>query len=189
MYLSGPASPWLDPQSWGPAGARPRSQCLSQWVRICTSNLSFLYLQFVLCSTLFSKVWPKWSQKVLVYVESSVLQKIWLELQLNVFSKVPRPAVQTWQGDLSEGQNVQGGQNCALDFDNTIDKIFDKKFFLQVALPAEVTVSGWEMVGQDYDAPSLRLADLSVRLFVCVWFKLWQCSILYAMWCTLTQVA
>ena len=55
-----------------------------------------------------------------------------------------------------------------MDFDNTIDKIFDKKFFLQVALPAEVTVSGWEMVGQDYDAPSLRLADLSVRLFVCV---------------------
>ena len=30
MYLSGPASPWLDPQSWAPAGARPRWQC-SSW--------------------------------------------------------------------------------------------------------------------------------------------------------------
>ena len=36
----------------------------------------------------------------------------------------------------------------------------------QVALPAEVTVSSWEMVGHDYDAPSLRLPDFNDCLFV-----------------------
>ena len=36
----------------------------------------------------------------------------------------------------------------------------------QVALPAEVTVSSWEMVGHDYDAPSLRLPDFIDCLFV-----------------------
>ena len=41
-----------------------------------------------------------------------------------------------------------------------------------MALPAEVTVSGWEMVGQDYDAPSLRLPDRLVCLFVYLFVRL-----------------
>ena len=38
----------------------------------------------------------------------------------------------------------------------------------QVTLPKELSVSGWEMVGQDYDGASLRLILVIVALVIMI---------------------
>ena len=49
---------------------------------------------------------------------------------------------------------------------NLVNKNLENKN--QVTLPKELSVSGWEMVGQDYDGASLRLILVIVALLMMI---------------------
>ena len=133
------------------AGARPRWQCFSVYHNVDNLRIiSVKYFQAVLFAILFDLFLPSCLSKHRSHVLPCKHDKV-------IFPRDKMFKV----GDLRSKWAELLFEMSASDF---------TWWLYQVALPAEVTVSSWEMIGHNYDAPSLRLADLFVCLFVCLLF-------------------